>query len=75
MLNVQVTTRGEVSDDAKEQARSEIGALERFVSRPMLGARVVLIQQANPRIPTPARAEAELDLQDRFILRAPPHRR
>ena len=66
-MNVKVTTRGDVSDRAREQAREEIAALERFVKGPVLGARVVLIQEANPRIPTPARAEAEFDLQGRFI--------
>jgi hypothetical protein len=74
MVNVEVTTRGDVSDHAREQARKEIGALERFVKGPVLGARVVLIQETNPRIPTPARAELSSIFRVGSSARAPPHR-
>jgi len=66
-MSLEITARGEVSDHAREQAREKLADLESLVKGPFLGARVVLIQEANPRIPMPARAEAEVDLQGRFI--------
>ena len=66
-MNIEITARGDVSEHAREQAREKLGNLEAFVKGPLLGARVVLIQEPNPRIPMPARAEAEVDLQGRFI--------
>jgi ribosomal subunit interface protein len=66
-INVQVTARGEVSDHARDVAREKLGALESFVKGPILGARVVLTQEANPRIATPSRADAEVDLQGRIV--------
>jgi ribosome-associated translation inhibitor RaiA len=66
-INIEVTTRGNVSDHAREQAREALGDLEGRVKGPILGARVVLIQEANPRISMPARAEAEIDLQGRSV--------
>jgi ribosomal subunit interface protein len=66
-INIEVTTRGEVSEHARAQAREKVGALERYVKDPILGARVVLITQRNPRIPAHARAEAEIDLRGRVI--------
>ncbi|HUO71827.1 MAG TPA: ribosome-associated translation inhibitor RaiA [Solirubrobacteraceae bacterium] len=66
-FNIEVTARGEVSEHAKQQAREKISALERFVNSPILGARVVLVLERNPRIPQPARAEAEIELKGRVI--------
>lgn len=66
-INIEVTARGEVSDRAREQAREKLGELEQFAKGPILGARAVLIQEPNPRIPMSARAEAEVDLQGRVI--------
>jgi ribosomal subunit interface protein len=66
-MNIEVTTRGDVSENARAQARTKIGAMERFVKRPILGARVVLTQERNPRIPECARAEAEIDIQGRLV--------
>ena len=66
-INIEVTARGDVSDYARGQARERLGDLESFVKGPILGARVVLIQEANPRISMPARAEAEVDLQGRVV--------
>ena len=48
-------------------AREKVAALERVVKGPVLGARVVLTQEQNPRIPNPARAEAEINLQGRLV--------
>lgn len=66
-INVELTARGQVSEHARQRAREKIGALERFVKGPVLGARVVLTEESNPRIPEPARAEAEIDVQGRMI--------
>jgi ribosomal subunit interface protein len=66
-LNIQITARGDVDERARERARHKLAELERFVKGPILGARVVLIQEPNPRISLPARAEAEIDLQGKLI--------
>ena len=56
-----------MSEHARREARAKVGALEPFVKGPVLGARVVLTQEHNPRIPYPARAEAELNVQGRLV--------
>jgi ribosomal subunit interface protein len=66
-INIEVSARGEVSDRSRQLARAKLGELESVAKGPILGARVVLTQEANPRIPIPARAEAELDLQGRVV--------
>ncbi len=66
-MNVEVTTRGPVSEAAKEAARVKVERLERFVKGPVLGARVVLIQEPNPRIERSARASGEINLAGRPI--------
>jgi ribosomal subunit interface protein len=66
-INIEITARGEVSDEARQHVRERLAQLERFVKGPIVGARVVLIQERNPRIPMPARAEAEVDLQGRLV--------
>jgi ribosomal subunit interface protein len=66
-VNVEVTARGNVSRRARAEARRKVERLEGFSKGPMLGARVVLIQEPNLRIALPARAEAEINLQGRLI--------
>ena len=66
-INIEVTARGEVSERAREQARRRLVELDRSVPGSILGARVVLIQEPNPRIALPARAEAEVDLKGRLV--------
>jgi ribosome-associated translation inhibitor RaiA len=61
-MNVEVTTRGSVAPEMAELARERVGELESAVQRPILGARVVLQEADNPRIPQSARAEGELRL-------------
>lgn len=61
-MNVEVTVRGEVAEPVKRRAHEEIGRLERYVKGPVLGARVVLTQEQNPRLPLPSRAEGEVNL-------------
>jgi ribosomal subunit interface protein len=62
MIQVDVTMRGDVPSEARDHAEQKIGALDRLVEVPVLSARVVLAQEANPRIERPARAEGEIDL-------------
>ena len=67
MIQVDVTMRGDVPDEAREHAEEKVGALDRLVEIPVLGARVVLVQEANPRIERSARAEGEIDLNGPMI--------
>lgn len=66
-MEVQVTARGDVADRTKRLAREEVARLERYVKGPVMGARVVLIQEENPRIPFPARAEGEIVVAGRPV--------
>jgi ribosome-associated translation inhibitor RaiA len=61
-MNVEVTTRGSVAPEMAELARERVAELESAVQRPIIGARVVLHEAENPRIPRSARAEGELRL-------------
>jgi ribosomal subunit interface protein len=56
-----------VSERTRRIAREKLAALELVVKGPILGARVVLTQERNPRIATPARAEAETNLQGKLV--------
>lgn len=64
---VDVTIRGEVPDSAKLRAADEIGRLEEIVTEPVLGARVLLRQERNPRIELGARAEGEVDVNGHLV--------
>jgi ribosome-associated translation inhibitor RaiA len=66
-INIEVTSRGEVGEQVRKDARKKVGALQRLVNGPVLGARVVLTEERNPRIPNHGRAEAEIDLQGRIV--------
>lgn len=59
-MNVDVTTRGAVASEMAALANEKLGDLESVVQRPITGARAVLQQEQNPRIPRAARAEAEI---------------
>ena len=61
-FEVDVVARGPVPHSALDDARRRIGALRDVVDGPVLGARVVMTQEQNPRMSTPARAEGEIDL-------------
>ncbi len=61
-MDVDITVRGEVPEQAREHAVEKIGRLERVVDSPEMRARVVLSQEANPRIERPSRAEGEISL-------------
>lgn len=66
-VQVDVTTRGDVGRAALDHARVKLEGLDSFVKGPILGARVVLTRERNPRIPSPARAEAEVNLQGHAV--------
>ncbi len=68
-MDVDITARGDVSEDARELAAEKIGSLDRYVNSRLLRARVVLSEEANPRIERPARAEGEV-LFDGTMVRA-----
>ena len=74
-INIEVTARGKVSKRARAEARKKLDRLEGLSKGPVLGARVMLIQEPNPRIALPPRAEAEINLQGRLVRAAPPPRR
>jgi ribosome-associated translation inhibitor RaiA len=66
-MHVDVTVRGPVAADLARQAAEKVGALERFVKGPVMGARVVLTQEENARIELPARAEGQILLAGRPV--------
>jgi len=66
-VDVEVTTRGDVGEEARRRAQEKIGELDAQVSIPMLRARVVLTQEENPRIARASRAEGEVDLNGRLV--------
>lgn len=66
-MEVQVTSRGAVAEHARRAAQEKLAELDRFVQGPLRDARVVLVQEPNPRIPEPAHAEAEVVLQGRPV--------
>lgn len=67
MIDAAVTAKGEVTDAQKDHARERVGALDRCVSDPVLGARVMLRHERNPRLERPARAEAELNVNGHML--------
>ncbi|MFI5038014.1 MAG: hypothetical protein ACHP93_05995, partial [Solirubrobacterales bacterium] len=56
MIDVAVTSRGRVADAERDRAHERVGALDHYVSDPVLGARVVLRYEPNRRLERPARA-------------------
>jgi hypothetical protein len=50
MLQVEVTIRGDVPGEAREHAKEKVGALDRLVDIPVLGARVVLVRDLSVRL-------------------------
>lgn len=67
MMNVEVTTRGSVDPEMAELAADKIGELDGAVDRPVIGARVMLLQEENERIALSARAEGDLHLAGQTI--------
>jgi ribosome-associated translation inhibitor RaiA len=66
-MDVAVTARGKVTDAQKDRARERVSALDHCVSDPVLGARVMLRYERNPRLTRPARAEAELNVNGHML--------
>ncbi len=67
MVEVDVTVRGDVSAEVSEYAKERIGSVDRLIDGPISHARVVLTQEANPRIERGSRAEAEIGLNGPII--------
>lgn len=66
-IEVQISSRGAVSDDVRQMAAEKLGELERVVRAPLTDARLVLSLDANPRIPEPAHADAEIRVDGRPV--------
>lgn len=66
-MDVEVSTRGSVPPDLARLAAEKVGALDAAVQRPLTGARVVLLEKQNPRIPRSARAEGDVRMSGRTI--------
>ncbi|MFI4985499.1 MAG: HPF/RaiA family ribosome-associated protein [Solirubrobacterales bacterium] len=62
-----MTSRGRVADAERDRAHERVGALDHYVSDPVLGARVVLRYEPNRRLERPARAEAELNVNGHML--------
>lgn len=67
MIDIDITTRGEVSEEDSNGARQRLADLDRHVPDPVLGARLMLRCEPNPRLERPARAEVELDVNGRLV--------
>lgn len=66
-MQVDVTARTTLSPDEKLRAVQRLEALESFASGPVLGARVRIDRDENPRIATPYHAEGEVDVNGRLV--------
>jgi ribosome-associated translation inhibitor RaiA len=66
-MNVDVTTRGPVPADMASLAAERVGEIVSAVDAPLTGARVVLHQAENERIPRGARAEGEVRMSGHAI--------
>lgn len=69
VLDVVVTTRGDIGDDEREYGRAKVERLVDLVDRPVLFARLDLDVHGDPAREQPAFAKAELDL-DGHVVRA-----
>ncbi|MFF3110932.1 HPF/RaiA family ribosome-associated protein [Kitasatospora sp. NPDC057904] len=66
-VDVEVTTRGAVSQAAPGYARAKVGAVLGRIHEPVLGVRVKLTQEAHHAIARPAVARAVVDLDGRPV--------
>ncbi len=65
-IDVDVTTHDELPG-AADYARSKIGELGRYTSRPVLQARVKLTRHRDPAVQRPVVAQANLDVDGRLV--------
>ncbi|MGA8253613.1 MAG: HPF/RaiA family ribosome-associated protein, partial [Mycobacterium sp.] len=65
-IDVDVTMHDELPETA-EYARSKIGELGRYTSRPVLQARVKLTRHRDPAVQRPVVAQASLDVDGRLV--------
>jgi ribosome-associated translation inhibitor RaiA len=66
VINVDVTSHDEFPE-AAEYARSKIGELARYTSRPVLHARIRLTRHRDPAVQRPVLAQANLDVDGRPV--------
>lgn len=66
-MEVEITTRGDIPDEARERVTEKIGSLDRLIDNPIVSGRVVLTQKANPRMERPSIAEGEVHLNGPVI--------
>lgn len=66
VIDVEVTTHGEFPG-AASYARAKIGELGRLAHRPVLHAHVKLTQHRDPAVERPVIAQANLDVDGRFV--------
>ncbi|WP_208028292.1 ribosome hibernation promotion factor [Rhabdothermincola sediminis] len=66
-LEVQVTTRGDVPEAAKQYAVEKVTHLARLTKRPILFVQVKLSLEGNPSRERPALAEASFDVNGRHL--------
>jgi ribosomal subunit interface protein len=67
MVEVDVTVRGDVPAKISEYAKERIGTVDRLIDDPISHVRVVLTQEANPRIERGSRAEGEIGINGPII--------
>ncbi|MEU8511076.1 sigma 54 modulation/S30EA ribosomal C-terminal domain-containing protein [Kitasatospora sp. NPDC048722] len=66
-VDVEVTTRGAVSQAAPGYARAKVGAVLGRIHEPVLGVRVKLTQEAHHAIVRPSVAQVVVDLDGRPV--------
>ena len=67
MIEFDIVAEGDISQEEKTHAAERLAPLDRCVPMPVLGARVMLRHERNPRLELPARAEAELNVKGRVV--------
>lgn len=67
LAQVEVTARGQISAPARSDAATQVAAVLRQASEPVRHARVTLTRLSGPALARPVVAEANLDLNGRFV--------
>jgi ribosome-associated translation inhibitor RaiA len=66
-VEIQTTIQGSVSDELRRYAAEKVERTARAASRPVLFARLMLHEEANPAIQRPAVAKASLDVSGTLV--------
>jgi len=67
VIDVDIVAKGDVSREERAHAAERLASLDACVPVPVLGARVMLRHERNPRLELPSRAEAELNVKGRVV--------